>query len=152
MKFVPDFDEYKYEDGKVLAEISKNPTKLRNASLAIQLSYDWIRRNSHKLENKMIDECLTKASNNDLILPPKFAEALINCHWPGRCQTVHWKNLHLYIDGAHTTESLQLCLDWFKSMTESRSARGKNRTNLYKSHCLSSITFPIQLPQKISAI
>lgn len=120
MKFVPNFCEYKYSDGNALAEISINPTKLRNASLAIQLSYDWIKRNSHKLKTETIDECLNRTNVNDLNLSPKIVEALINCNWLGRCQTLHWKNMTLYIDGAHTIESLQLCLDWFTAMTESR--------------------------------
>lgn len=120
LKFVPDFCEYKYNDDKVLAEISAHPTKLRNASLAIQLSYDWIRRNSHKLSAEVIDESLVKANGNELNLSPKIVEAIINCQWPGRCQTLRWRNMILYIDGAHTLDSLQLCLDWFAAMTKSR--------------------------------
>lgn len=120
MKFVPDFCEYKYSDENALAEISASPTKLRNASLAIQLSHDWIRRNSHKLAAEIIDECSIETNRNELNLAPKIVEALIDCHWPGRCQTLHWGNMTLYIDGAHTIESLQLCLDWFGAMTRSR--------------------------------
>lgn len=103
-----------------MAKISANPTKLRNASLAIQLSYDWIRRDSHKLPAEIVDACSIEMNRNELILAPKIVEALIDCNWPGRCQTVHWENMTLYIDGAHTFESLQLCLDWFAAMTKSR--------------------------------
>lgn len=152
LKFVPDFCEYKYHDRNALVQISANPTKLRNASLAIQLSYDWMRRNSHKLKEKTIDECLNKMNSDDLNLAPRIVDALISCQWPGRCQTLHWRNITLYVDGAHTIESLKLCLDWFRAETKNRL-----RIIILPYICINFLIFllniiHLQLPQKISAV
>lgn len=110
--------EYKWHDDNIFAEIASNPTKLKNSSLAIQLSYDWIRKNPDKLKNTSIYEYLK--SSNGLTLPTEIAEGLAYCYWPGRCQTITYRNMTLYIDGAHTNDSLQLCVDWFITKTESR--------------------------------
>ncbi|KAH7914388.1 Mur ligase [Hygrophoropsis aurantiaca] len=53
-------------------------------------------------------------------LPEAFVRGLENTRWPGRCQTVIDPNpLHAstnwYLDGAHTTESLDCCVQWFVS-------------------------------------
>lgn len=59
-------------------------------------------------------------ANDDLILPNVVVKALSDCYWPGRCQTLIYKNLTLYIDGAHTKDSVQLCIDWFKETTSTK--------------------------------
>lgn len=118
MKFIPEFTAYKCHDEKLFNEIVSNPTKLRNASLAIQLSYDWIRKNPQKIKHKPILNELN--SYDGLTLPVKVTEALVNCYWPGRCQTLCHRNMTIYIDGAHTIDSLHLCIDWFNSKTKSR--------------------------------
>jgi folylpolyglutamate synthase/dihydropteroate synthase len=51
-------------------------------------------------------------------LAPLFADGLTSAHWAGRCQTVRdpeQPNLTVYLDGAHTVESIRLCLDWFNA-------------------------------------
>ncbi|PCH41239.1 FolC bifunctional protein [Wolfiporia cocos MD-104 SS10] len=51
-------------------------------------------------------------------LPELFIQGLQNTKWPGRCQTVadpkHDK-LTWFLDGAHTKESLDCCMQWFVS-------------------------------------
>lgn len=45
-------------------------------------------------------------------------EGLESAKWPGRCQTVpdpSTKNLTWFLDGAHTTDSLECCIQWFMS-------------------------------------
>lgn len=118
LKFVPNLSKYDFNDEETITKIISNPTKLRNSSLAIQLSYDWIRKNPQKLRDKSMYEYLIQSDG--LKIPREIKEALVNCDWPGRCQTVRYKNLNLYIDGAHTHDSLQLCVDWFDSTTKSR--------------------------------
>lgn len=86
--------------------------------MAIQLSYDWIRKNQHKMKDQTIYDYLRKS--NGLKLPTKVKDALMNCHWPGRCQMIRYNNIQLYIDGAHTHDSLQLCVDWFDSIIKLR--------------------------------
>lgn len=118
LKFIPELSGYTFLNEEASTKIASNPTKLRNASLAIQLSYDWIRKNPHKLSNKSIYEYLM--NSDGLIVPNEITEALESCYWPGRCQILNYQNMKLHIDGAHTIDSLQLCLDWFDTTTKSR--------------------------------
>jgi hypothetical protein len=51
-------------------------------------------------------------------LPESFIAGLMKTKWPGRCQTVddpQRKKITWYLDGAHTTESLDCCMQWFVS-------------------------------------
>lgn len=55
---------------------------------------------------------------SDPPLPEVFKSALSNTKWPGRCQTVsdpdHGRTTW-FLDGAHTHESLECCMEWFIS-------------------------------------
>ncbi|KAJ8521967.1 hypothetical protein ONZ45_g1374 [Pleurotus djamor] len=59
-----------------------------------------------------------KLENEDDTLTPEFVEGLEKARWPGRCQAVPDPK-HLgttwFIDGAHTVESLDCCVQWFVS-------------------------------------
>jgi len=51
-------------------------------------------------------------------LPKSFIDGLQNVRWPGRCQTIPdpgHKRLTWFLDGAHTPESLDCCMQWFVS-------------------------------------
>jgi len=51
-------------------------------------------------------------------LSESFIEGLRNTKWPGRCQTVpdpKDQGLTWFLDGAHTKESLECCMEWFVS-------------------------------------
>lgn len=52
-----------------------------------------------------------------MYLPTEITDALAKCYWPGRCQLLRYRNMTLYVDGAHTIDSLHLCIDWFNSKT-----------------------------------
>jgi folylpolyglutamate synthase len=41
------------------------------------------------------------------------ASGLKFCTWPGRNQIINEGLVHYFLDGAHTSESLRLCADWF---------------------------------------
>lgn len=43
------------------------------------------------------------------------AAGLANTRWPGRAQLVQRSNAAFFLDGAHTEESLQVCLKWFRA-------------------------------------
>lgn len=93
-----------------------------NASLAIQLAKYFLadvsqRRGSsekftivapHTIETDFKDLC------------PTFKEALASCSWPGRCQILRYphKRLTFFLDGAHTKESMDNCVDWFLNSSE----------------------------------
>jgi hypothetical protein len=56
--------------------------------------------------------------NDDGNLPESFITGLEKTKWPGRCQTVDDPRLDKvtwYLDGAHTAESLDCCMEWFVS-------------------------------------
>jgi folylpolyglutamate synthase len=51
-------------------------------------------------------------------LPKSYIDGLQNVRWPGRCQTVPdpgHKGITWFLDGAHTPESLNCCMQWFVS-------------------------------------
>jgi len=53
-------------------------------------------------------------------LPTTFIEGLKAARWPGRCQTVNdptFFSIVWFLDGAHTVESLECCIEWFVSPT-----------------------------------
>lgn len=115
-QLVPDFTSYECDNKAALTEIASNPTKLRNSSLAIQLCYDWIRKNAIKISNKSICDQLTTSDGSKL--SEDVAKGLLQCFWPGRCQVVVRHNITFHIDGAHTVDSLKLCVDWFNDRTK----------------------------------
>ncbi|KZT12772.1 FolC bifunctional protein [Laetiporus sulphureus 93-53] len=76
----------------------------QNANLAVHLAKKF-------LQAKGVVE-----SENGL--PESFVEGLQRTKWPGRCQTVpdpKHSTLTWFLDGAHTKESLECCMQWFVS-------------------------------------
>ena len=78
-----------------------------NAALAKELCRKWVEssENKHVVWNE-------EEANIGL----KMAS------WPGRAQTFKQGDITWYFDGAHTDESINLCVDWFKN-----SVNGKRR-------------------------
>jgi len=76
--------------------------QLQNATIAVELA------------RRFLQECHALEDTSEL--PLSFIAGLKAARWPGRCQTVvdpiHG-NLTWYLDGAHTAESLNCCMDWF---------------------------------------
>ncbi|KIM90938.1 hypothetical protein PILCRDRAFT_811436 [Piloderma croceum F 1598] len=75
-----------------------------NASLAVKLAQIFLRQ---------------KASiEPEYPLPKSYIDGLQNVRWPGRCQTVPdpgHRRITWFLDGAHTPESLDCCMQWFVS-------------------------------------
>ncbi|XP_075155935.1 folylpolyglutamate synthase 1 [Haematobia irritans] len=112
LHMVPDFVEYFNKDGtqqKLKESLSK--IILLNGSLAMQLAYDWLRRNRSDICHNY--------KLNQAFLTEKAIMGLLNCNWPGRCQIVKFFNLNIHLDGAHTMESMQVCGEWFANVTQS---------------------------------
>lgn len=109
-----------------------------NASLAIQLSHTWLKRQREKrchVDNKSIHSHLNNYKNASQTekysceqsieglaidfrkLPKETLAGLANCQWPGRYQVFPSvggdPDLTFFMDGAHTKESIQLCAKWF---------------------------------------
>lgn len=76
--------------------------QLQNASLAVTLAREFLKKQS--------------SFQNDQELPESFVSGLEKTRWPGRCQTVvdpKRSQVTWYLDGAHTVESLEYCIQWF---------------------------------------
>lgn len=76
---VPELEMYKSKRPPKL-DIDSNVQQL-NASLAIQLSYDWLK------ENKYLKE-----SHSCLDISDEVLNGLEDCFWPGRCQLIVYDN------------------------------------------------------------
>ena len=76
----------------------------QNANLAVHLAKKFL---SAQTSEPVTEE-----------LPASFAEGLKATRWPGRCQTVpdpKHTNTTWFLDGAHTLESLDCCMQWYTS-------------------------------------
>ncbi|KAI0796609.1 FolC bifunctional protein [Abortiporus biennis] len=80
----------------------------QNANLAVHLARRFLRAKSSSPNTDFETETL----------PESFIKGLQEAKWPGRCQEVvdpkHPDTLWL-LDGAHTKESLECCMQWFVS-------------------------------------
>ena len=78
---------------------------MKNAALALRLAKSFLQSQTGSLFEE-----------SDL--PESFKRGLATTKWPGRCQTVldpDRKDVTWYLDGAHTVESLECCMQWFVS-------------------------------------
>ncbi|KAG7096792.1 hypothetical protein E1B28_004202 [Marasmius oreades] len=86
--------------------------QVQNATLAVHLAKSFLHSQETPDESAHLSE--------------KFRTGLEVANWPGRCQTVvdpsHPK-ITWYLDGAHTTESLECCMRWFISPNAALSPR-----------------------------
>lgn len=77
--------------------------QVQNAALAVELARSFIQlKEPNTIEAQGV--------------PRSFVEGLVETKWPGRCQTVvdpKREGVTWYLDGAHTVESLQCCVQWF---------------------------------------
>lgn len=81
-----------------------------NAALAVRLAEAFIKTKDSSL--------WASKSVSTPNLPKLVVEGLEAARWPGRCQIVpdgKKDDVTWYLDGAHTEESLQCCLEWFVS-------------------------------------
>ncbi|XP_041374037.1 folylpolyglutamate synthase, mitochondrial-like [Gigantopelta aegis] len=102
-----------------------------NAGLALQLCRVFLHRTNK--ENQYVYDVLSVPSVKDIpMLPvyqlsPEETKGLALCSWPGRAQTIYRPRLTYYLDGAHTKESMQQCVEWFLEKSEEEAATIKGR-------------------------
>lgn len=93
----------------VLKELSKKK-KIDSAGIN---DYVYSVKNSHETRIRLP----TVSVDN---LKDKFKQALQESRWRGRCEIVRMlPNLCLFLDGAHTKDSMVNCRDWFNSKVAS---------------------------------
>ncbi|KAI4459953.1 folylpolyglutamate synthase-related [Holotrichia oblita] len=78
-----------------------------NASLAVTLAYSWMK------SIKGINISLEEFADH-----PSTKQGLANFTWPGRYQIIFHDQVNYYLDGAHTPESMEICIKWFKAATK----------------------------------
>ncbi|XP_062621942.1 folylpolyglutamate synthase, mitochondrial-like isoform X3 [Saccostrea cucullata] len=101
----------------------------QNAAIAIELCKLWIanRAKRQKSTEDDGDRQTTQWNTGDTRLPSSVTEGLKQCRWDGRNQRIKKPGITYYLDGAHTLESVQQCIEWFKSASaeESKTLSGK---------------------------
>ncbi|NXF42477.1 FOLC protein, partial [Oceanites oceanicus] len=92
-----------------------------NAALALQLARTWLQRRSCRGlgELKEVPPC-AKLAGRPVPLAPTFRptdamiQGLRDTEWLGRTQVLPHGPVTWYLDGAHTTSSVQACVRWFR--------------------------------------
>lgn len=72
----------------------------------------YVVNEKHKNGNHVTAEEMTVTS-----VSVETVQGLRNCRWPGRYQKIKADYAQFYLDGAHTKESMEICVDWFKENT-----------------------------------
>lgn len=100
-----------------------------NAALALQLAHCWLERQDHQ----DIWELKVSRPSTRWQLPlapvfcptPHMRHGLRDTEWPGRTQVLQRGPLTWYLDGAHTTSSVQACVRWYcQSLQRSKRPSG----------------------------
>lgn len=83
----------------------------KNASLALQLAHAFLNAENFPRTADTASKLPVAALPFEIHLPD--ALGLARTIWPGRSQILHFKGVTFYIDGAHTPESIEACMEWF---------------------------------------
>lgn len=113
---MPSLEEYQWAPYKMNLGLPGR-VQLKNASLALQLCHAFLNPRIHKERYERI----AVASTFQISLPD--ALGLAKAFWPGRSQILRFNNVSYYIDGAHTPESIEACVEWFLHASQSSRLR-----------------------------
>jgi folylpolyglutamate synthase len=58
-------------------------------------------------------------------LPAQFRKGLTDARWEGRCEAIRERNIEWCIDGAHTTDSLEVTAKWFAGKLHRSTRQGQ---------------------------
>lgn len=89
----PDFNQYKWPTTLHSPVLNSNKIQRLNASLAIQLSYDFLKQHSIKIQNQTFSNILNKTQGMCLDIPTEVINGLEQCEWNGRFQIIQVKNV-----------------------------------------------------------
>uniref|UniRef100_A0A4W5Q7E5 Folylpolyglutamate synthase n=1 Tax=Hucho hucho TaxID=62062 RepID=A0A4W5Q7E5_9TELE len=123
----PDLEQYESGPGPLSLGLAGQQQRC-NASLALQLSKTWLQRYRQSddqlaapvVENRLVSQATAFKPS------PIMVKGLEATEWPGRTQTLRHGPVTYYLDGAHTTGSMQACVHWFSQeiQQEESSNRG----------------------------
>ncbi|XP_015121626.1 folylpolyglutamate synthase, mitochondrial [Diachasma alloeum] len=118
---VPDLSTYQWTkfppDIGILGDI-----QYENAALAVKLGETWI--NSAKTQNN--ENFMPQNGNLQGFDLKRVEMGLKDCKCPGRTQVLHGKSSDYYLDGAHTIDSMKVCVQWFRKTQEKKNNCKKN--------------------------
>ncbi|XP_049543840.1 folylpolyglutamate synthase, mitochondrial-like isoform X2 [Anopheles darlingi] len=102
-------EEFLWEKVPSMMMKQRNKTAELNVSLAVQIATNWMRRTR---------PCLLPTVEQ--MIPAKIVQGIDNCFWPGRLQVLEYAaHRTLFLDGAHTADSIKVCAGWFKNNSHS---------------------------------
>ncbi|XP_076850512.1 folylpolyglutamate synthase, mitochondrial isoform X2 [Brachyhypopomus gauderio] len=118
----PDLDQYQ--------STASGPVRLglagwhqrSNASLALQLAQCWLQRRCSTEPVLASAEGFRLCAAPSFQPSPRMLKGLSETEWLGRNQTVTRGSLTYFLDGAHTTRSMQACVSWFSEAATRREA------------------------------
>ncbi|XP_067231763.1 folylpolyglutamate synthase, mitochondrial [Chanodichthys erythropterus] len=110
----PDLDEYESE-GSLLLGLAGHHQR-SNASLALQLSQTWLQRHFLTDPASSLVEFSGVSPAPAFQPSPAMIKGLAETEWPGRNQTLKHGPVTYFMDGAHTTRSMQACVHWFNEI------------------------------------
>ncbi|XP_078502786.1 folylpolyglutamate synthase, mitochondrial isoform X3 [Lissotriton helveticus] len=121
LSLCPHLDAYEDDDKAIILGLAGEHQR-SNATLALQLSQTWLQRQGYRDIGEPKDlwrNCQLPAGS---LLPlatvfrPSLSmlEGLQDTEWLGRTQILHRGPVSYYIDGAHTSSSVQACVRWFR--------------------------------------
>lgn len=109
---VPPLDAYQWNPYQLKLGLS-GPVQWKNASLALQLTRAFLRIQNTDGFQQSSQNC----DSPEVALPFQIhlsdALGLARAVWPGRSQILRLSGATYYVDGAHTPESIEACVDWF---------------------------------------
>jgi len=106
---VPPLSSHLWPDGVTPLPGLFGQVQAHNASLAVALA-------SHFLAEKPLPVTESKFLSTlaPLLLNKHMSKGVVNTRWPGRSQIVRRTGIEYYLDGAHTQESMEACVEWFR--------------------------------------
>ncbi|OPJ67855.1 folylpolyglutamate synthase, mitochondrial [Patagioenas fasciata monilis] len=117
----PELDTFE-RDGRALELGLAGAHQRSNAALALQLARTWLQRRGCRGHRTLDAELVERP----VPLAPTFhpTEAMIqglrDTEWLGRTQVLPHGAVTWYLDGAHTTSSIQACVRWFRQAALNR--------------------------------
>ncbi|XP_071384416.1 folylpolyglutamate synthase, mitochondrial-like [Centroberyx affinis] len=111
----PELEDYQVDCGPLRLGLAGQHQR-SNATLALQLSHTWLQRRC------LPDKSFPSANVESAAVPqaarfkpsPIMVKGLADTEWPGRTQTLRHGTVTYFLDGAHTTRSMQACVHWFR--------------------------------------
>ncbi|XP_071762999.1 folylpolyglutamate synthase, mitochondrial [Centroberyx gerrardi] len=111
----PELEDYQVDCGPLRLGLAGQHQR-SNATLALQLSHTWLQRRclpdksfpSTNVENAAVPQATRFKPS------PIMVKGLADTEWPGRTQTLRHSTVTYFLDGAHTTRSMQACVHWFR--------------------------------------